>query len=110
MMLFFFSILFFSSKSGHSIFVMVFISFFFFFFSSRRRHTRCSRDWSSDVCSSDLGALPSRRSPASRDGPEQPLADQAHHGRQENAGKEARQGQRPAQQWRLVGEDRKSVV
>src|SRR2546429_3880660 len=34
--------------------------FFFFFFSSRRRHTRCSRDWSSDVCSSDLGrfALP----------------------------------------------------
>src|SRR5256884_4204173 len=29
-------------------------TFFFFFFSSRRRHTRCSRDWSSDVCSSDL--------------------------------------------------------
>src|SRR6266852_5522591 len=26
----------------------------FFFFSSRRRHTRCYRDWSSDVCSSDL--------------------------------------------------------
>src|SRR5436305_15340295 len=25
-----------------------------FFFSSRRRHTRCGRDWSSDVCSSDL--------------------------------------------------------
>src|SRR5690606_40588708 len=25
-----------------------------FFYSSRRRHTRCSRDWSSDVCSSDL--------------------------------------------------------
>src|SRR5215475_7431411 len=34
---------------------------FFFFFSSRRRHTRFSRDWSSDVCSSDLppaGAAP----------------------------------------------------
>src|SRR3989442_10879517 len=29
--------------------------FGFFFFSSRRRHTRCGRDWSSDVCSSDLG-------------------------------------------------------
>src|SRR5690554_7984240 len=29
---------------------------FFFFFSSRRRHTRCGRDWSSDVCSSDLVA------------------------------------------------------
>src|SRR5215510_11452212 len=27
---------------------------FFFFFSSRRRHTRWPRDWSSDVCSSDL--------------------------------------------------------
>src|SRR5207302_7870979 len=30
--------------------------FFLFFFSSRRRHTRFSRDWSSDVCSSDLKA------------------------------------------------------
>src|SRR2546429_4502932 len=30
----------------------------FFFFSSRRRHTRCSRDWSSDVCSSDLVTQP----------------------------------------------------
>src|SRR5436305_9193594 len=30
---------------------------FFFFFSSRRRHTRCGRDWSSDVCSSDLVRL-----------------------------------------------------
>src|SRR5690554_7219775 len=29
---------------------------FFLFFSSRRRHTRCGRDWSSDVCSSDLKA------------------------------------------------------
>src|SRR5699024_11249937 len=28
--------------------------FLFFFFSSRRRHTRSKRDWSSDVCSSDL--------------------------------------------------------
>src|SRR5207302_7434308 len=33
---------------------------FFFFFSSRRRHTRFSRDWSSDVCSSDL-AVPFSR-------------------------------------------------
>src|SRR2546430_5677212 len=30
---------------------------FFFFFSSRRRHTRFDCDWSSDVCSSDLGAI-----------------------------------------------------
>src|SRR5699024_11223720 len=28
--------------------------FVYFFFSSRRRHTRSKRDWSSDVCSSDL--------------------------------------------------------
>src|SRR5690625_4278190 len=36
------------------------ISFFlfFFFFSSRRRHTRWPRDWSSDVCSSDLFSTP----------------------------------------------------
>src|SRR5690606_40545825 len=33
---------------------LFFIVCFFFFFSSRRRHTRFSRDWSSDVCSSDL--------------------------------------------------------
>src|SRR5205809_4927351 len=31
-----------------------YLTFLVFFFSSRRRHTRCSRDWSSDVCSSDL--------------------------------------------------------
>src|SRR5690606_24982257 len=30
---------------------------YIFFFSSRRRHTRFSRDWSSDVCSSDLAAV-----------------------------------------------------
>src|SRR6185369_4200668 len=30
---------------------------FFFFFSSRRRHTRFKCDWSSDVCSSDLGEI-----------------------------------------------------
>src|SRR5207247_2702959 len=32
-------------------------AFVFFFFSSRRRHTRSTRDWSSDVCSSDLVAV-----------------------------------------------------
>src|SRR5690554_7288290 len=35
-------------------FMYIFFLCFFFFFSSRRRHTRCGRDWSSDVCSSDL--------------------------------------------------------
>src|SRR5437016_6441987 len=41
----------------YSFFLIVFFifCFFFFFFSSRRRHTRLVSDWSSDVCSSDLG-------------------------------------------------------
>src|SRR5690606_39474512 len=39
-----------------------------FCFSSRRRHTRFSRDWSSDVCSSDLtGSNPKRARPRSID-------------------------------------------
>src|SRR5439155_7131025 len=33
------------------------VSLSFFFFSSRRRHTRWPRDWSSDVCSSDLAVI-----------------------------------------------------
>src|SRR2546421_5673375 len=38
----------------HSYSVFVICAYLFFFFSSRRRHTRSDRDWSSDVCSSDL--------------------------------------------------------
>src|SRR5437868_10790409 len=34
------------------------VFYYFFFFSSRRRHTRSKRDWSSDVCSSDLPINP----------------------------------------------------
>ena len=48
-------------SSDRCVFVLVFVRaclfvcfFIFFFFSSRRRHTRYWRDWSSDVCSSDL--------------------------------------------------------
>src|SRR3712207_6457557 len=45
---------------------VVLYGFLFFFFSSRRRHTRYWRDWSSDVCSSDLAgaAGPQRADPA----------------------------------------------
>src|SRR5699024_11971129 len=39
------------------IYYIYYLFFFFFFFSSRRRHTRSKRDWSSDVCSSDLISL-----------------------------------------------------
>src|SRR5438105_14777783 len=42
-------------------FFFLFCFFFFFFFSSRRRHTRSTRDWSSDVCSSDLSWTCTRR-------------------------------------------------
>src|SRR5205809_5995427 len=51
---------------------IMFLFLFFFFFSSRRRHTRCSRDWSSDVCSSDLSTKGSgnlRRSARAKDCP-----------------------------------------
>src|SRR2546429_3203380 len=41
---------------------------YFFFFSSRRRHTRCSRDWSSDVCSSDLKIEAKLRSGMTKNG------------------------------------------
>src|SRR5690348_17806893 len=37
-------------------FFFYYLCAFFFFFSSRRRHTRWTGDWSSDVCSSDLGS------------------------------------------------------
>src|SRR5699024_12123140 len=43
---------------GHALLLshcLSYLSILFFFFSSRRRHTRSKRDWSSDVCSSDLG-------------------------------------------------------
>src|ERR1041385_2046304 len=40
---------------------------FLLLFSSRRRHTSCSRDWSSDVCSSDL-VLEGRYGPSVTDG------------------------------------------
>src|SRR5690606_40722156 len=42
------------SCSGSAYCISYSCVFCFFFFSSRRRHTRFSRDWSSDVCSSDL--------------------------------------------------------
>src|SRR5687768_17804285 len=46
-------------RSVYHTFLILFylLFFFFFFFSSKRRHTRCSRDWSSDVCSSDLAVF-----------------------------------------------------
>src|SRR5947209_9645722 len=75
---------------------------FFFFFSSRRRHTRYWRDWSSDVCSSDL--------PVVDPGPEEPghlgadeLVDEDPRGREPH-------GAQPAPGARDTAEpDRKST-
>src|SRR5207249_6133014 len=64
----------------------------FFFFSSRRRHTRSKRDWSSDVCSSDLARHAMGRSqPALPGGALQPGAARA-----DQRGIAARRGDRNA--------------
>src|SRR3970040_3096268 len=60
-------------------------SYSYVFFSSRRRHTRYIVDWSSDVCSSDLGSPDAGRPPSADD-------------------------RRPMAARRLQAEDRKSVV
>src|SRR6266542_6846375 len=63
-----------------------------FFFSSRRRHTRCYRDWSSDVCSSDLDRRsPSRRSCAS--------APRWRRGRSRSRSEERRVGKECRSRW-----------
>src|SRR6266700_5140256 len=68
---------------------------FFFFFSSRRRHTRFSRDWSSDVCSSDLpgGQVAQRLALAERSDLQDLAASRAHGGgrsEERRVGKECR--------------------
>src|SRR3989449_8291139 len=52
----------------------------FFFFSSRRRHTRCSRDWSSDVCSSDLASSSCRDLRQTQKSPPPPTGTPAREG------------------------------
>src|SRR2546421_7862159 len=48
---------FFQAEDGIRYLIVIGVQTCFFFFSSRRRHTRSDRDWSSDVCSSDLPAV-----------------------------------------------------
>src|SRR5207245_6730197 len=69
----------------HFCFVYECFYYSFFFFSSRRRHTRCYRDWSSDVCSSDLdeGLAATRGAEEHRDGlGDQVVVDQPAWSRQ----------------------------
>src|SRR5438105_7012362 len=77
--------------------------YFFFFFSSRRRHTRSTRDWSSDVCSSDL----KRILPLTRRAPE------AQHfpGFTEEPPMDAEELRNQAKRWRqrVVGADEQTA-
>src|SRR3712207_7145950 len=85
---------------------------FFFFFSSRRRHTRYWRDWSSDVCSSDLAAPPRgrRRDPEPRVRRDQQLVvDAARAARAARRRCDRRPQRRPPGR-AGGGRDRKSVV
>src|SRR5947209_18097237 len=73
---------------------------FFFFFSSRRRHTRYWRDWSSDVCSSDLVVLASciwQPVRAKKEAGERPPSD-ADRSEERRVGKECRSRWWPYQQ------------
>src|SRR5690625_6934927 len=69
-----------------------------FFFSSRRRHTRWPRDWSSDVCSSDLGGrLPPRAIERSTD----PDRDNDPHPPLPDAGERPDTGRRRSEERRV---------
>src|SRR5256885_9666488 len=84
----------------------------FFFFSSRRRHTRLQGDWSSDVCSSDLGASldapPASGPRASRFASPESYTP-THLAERILTSKSAMEGERK-QVTVLFAEDRKSVV
>src|SRR5439155_10354835 len=73
-----------------------------FFVSSRRRHTRWPRDWSSDVCSSDLGSTcPGRRcSAATPTRPDREHAAGAGMGRVGVAAEHRSEERRVGKQWR----------
>src|SRR3712207_7044580 len=83
--------------------------FLFFFFSSRRRHTRYWRDWSSDVCSSDLPApIGPRRPDVQR--PQGLPSDADRRGGDGRTQQGARARRRAQERRGLVRRDRKSVV
>src|SRR5436309_11454769 len=76
----------------------------FFFFSSRRRHTRFSRDWSSDVCSSDLATRRGTQlGPRRRD-------ERGRKDRRQAAGAAGHGVRRRRLEVRAASRDRKSVV
>src|SRR3712207_9388735 len=81
-----------------------------FFFSSRRRHTRYWRDWSSDVCSSDLGHL---HQLVDRGGEPLPVARLERRDERQARVDLGRRARPPRQRLQLLADraaDRKSVV
>src|SRR4051812_50061179 len=74
-----------------------------FFFSSRRRHTRLTCDWSSDVCSSDLGG-PVRAGARGRVdvGVDDRAEDRVRVRQGRGGGEDARAGERPGQLGRVL--------
>src|SRR5690606_39359387 len=82
-----------------------------FFFSSRRRHTRFSRDWSSDVCSSDLWRVASWEFPSrtSRHGGGAlvPVARGALRSEERRVGKECRSRWSPDREKQTRGASRR---
>src|SRR3712207_7293386 len=66
---------------GHTVRTSLRMVVLFFFFSSRRRHTRYWRDWSSDVCSSDLGGAEDQRVQRPEERRPGAQGDQRVHGR-----------------------------
>src|SRR6266480_5493119 len=68
-----------------------------FFFSSRRRHTRLTCDWSSDVCSSDLGAFGAGN--GASDGGEFQNPAQGELGQQRARSEERRVGKECRSRW-----------
>src|SRR5256885_11479397 len=61
--------------------VLSIVCIIIFFFSSRRRHTRLQGDWSSDVCSSDLGpSTTSRTGPCGRTSRSSTSSGDKNHG------------------------------
>src|SRR6266513_3959594 len=77
----------------------------FFFFSSRRRHTRSKRDWSSDVCSSDLREQQRARG---GEGQDQQCEDLAGHPRSSLRSEERRVGKECRSRWSPYHEKKKS--
>src|SRR6201994_3272015 len=67
-------------------------------FSSRRRHTNCSRDWSSDVCSSDLRP-PRSRPPSPGSGARLPASVCAPRRRANLRSEERRVGKECRSRW-----------